>query len=138
MGTQLVEDDVARLHDAVGALRADLKGFSDRFDQFREDTVDWERKTHDIVVAQSEASRNLDRDIREMKPFFEDYRMKAAALNKAIESSEDYRDKKSELRGVKSIVVWLYGAVVLAAGWVGALIMKYLENWPQGPRPPHP
>ena len=131
MGFALVEDDVARLHAAVGFLRSEVQNLIDKFgelkdetatkiDDLHRETVKEHREVHNIVAATSEAMRNLDRDVREMKPHFEDYRLKAASLNEALELSKDYRERRAEWRGAWKFVIALYvsigGLITLALG----------------------
>ena len=101
MATALMDDDVGRLHAAVGFLRAEVQNLFDKFERLEEITVTEQRKVHDIVVAQSEAVRNLDRDVREIKPLV-----------------EDYRERRAEWRGAWKLILALYvtiGAVITMA-----------------------
>lgn len=90
MMSALMPDDVGKLHAAVGYLREEVANLGKKFD-----------KVHEIVLAQSEAVRNLDRDIREIKPLV-----------------EDYRERRAEWRGAWKLILALYvtiGAVVTMA-----------------------
>ncbi len=97
----LMEDDVGRLHAAVGYLRTEVGKLSKQFD-----------KVHEIVLAQSEAIRNIDRDLREIKPL-----------------TDDYRERRAEWRGAWKFVIALYvsigGLITLALGklfdWITTL-----------------
>lgn len=112
MGNELVSEDVGKLHAAVGSLRTEVKNLLDKFEELKESTITEQRKVHDIVVAQSEAVRNLDRDIREMKPL-----------------TDDYRERRAEWRGAWKFVIALYvsigGLITLALGklfdWITTL-----------------
>jgi hypothetical protein len=138
MGTALMQDDIAKLHAAVGFLRSELGNLSDkideqkretdaRFEEFSRETMTEHRKVHDIVVAQSEAVRNLDRDIRDMKPLTDDYRLKQADVKDAIAETKDYREKKAEARGAARLAGWLYTAAGVVGGFVVFLAGQLLE-----------
>lgn len=137
MGSELVQDDVAKLHQAVGSLRAEVHDLLGKFDELQTSTIDEQRKVHDIVVAQSEAVRNLDRDVREMKPWTEEYRLNAAALAQARQLAEDYREERAEKRGEDKFKKWLYGLAASLGGLVALILSKLFDKWAGSP-PPHP
>lgn len=118
MGSGLVQDDVVKLHEAIGSLRSEVSALSAKFDALRRDTIDEQRKVHDIVTATSEAMRNLDRDVREMKPL-----------------TEDYREKRAEWRGAARFAAWLYGAAGVVGGLVVWMISKAAELFSTRPHP---
>ena len=108
MAAALMEDDVGRLHAAVGSMRSEIKSLVDRFEDLRQETMTEHRKVHDIVVAHSEAVRNLDRDVREMRPLV-----------------EDYRERRAEWRGAWKFVIALYGSI----GGIITLALGKLFDW---------
>lgn len=106
------------LHDmsvAIGALQADVKNLTHAVRTNQEASTEEHRKVHDIVVATSEAMRNLAAKVNEMKPL-----------------TDDYRETRAEARGAKKLIVFLY---VTFGGIVGAFISRLLDWFP---RPPHP
>lgn len=114
----LVSADVEKLHEAIGELRSEIRVLSGKFEELRSSTIAEHRKVHDIVVAQSEAVRNLDRDVREIKPLV-----------------EDYREKRAEWRGAARFAAWLYGAAGILGGFVVWLISKAAEMFSARPHP---
>lgn len=103
-----MDDDVGRLHAAVGFLRSEVQSLVDRFEDLRQETMTEHRKVHDIVVAQSEAVRNLDRDMREIKPL-----------------TDDYRERRAEWRGAWKFVIALY----ISIGGLITLALSKLFDW---------
>lgn len=136
MATALMEDDVGKLHAAVGSLRSEVKSLFDKFERLEETTITEQRKVHDIVVAQSEAVRNLDRDVREMKPVTDEYRLNREALEKARKLAEDYREERAEKRGEDKFKKWLYGLAASVGGLIAMILGKLFDKFTAGP-PPH-
>ena len=109
----------SRVFVAIGMLQSEVSNLSDKFDELNQRTTDEQRKVHDIVVATSEAIRNLTRIIDEMKPL-----------------TDDYREKRAEKRGEERYKSWLYGLVASAGGLMVFILGKLWDAFTT--RPPHP
>lgn len=151
MGTALVEDDVGKLHAAVGFLRSEVQNLLDKFEDHRRETsekidalqretVKEHREVYNIVAATSEAMRNVDREVQAMKPLTEEYRLKAAALDQARKLAEDYREERAEKRGEEKFKKWLYGLAASVGGLIALILGKLFDRLTGGtpPMPPHP
>lgn len=110
MGSALMPPDENRVFMALGAIQSELATLRDDFKDLEERTTDEHRKVHDIVVATSEAVRNLARDISEMKPL-----------------TDDYREKRAEARGAARLAGWLYTAAGVIGGGVAYIAGKAIE-----------
>jgi len=118
MGSALMAVEENRLFVAIGILQAEVENLREDFHRLQEASTEEHRKVHDIVVATSEAMRNVARDIAEMKPL-----------------TDDYREKRAEARGAARLAGWLY----TAAGVVGGLVVYVggkLAEW--ATMRPHP
>lgn len=100
--------ELHELSVAIGEMKADIKNLANIVKGHKEETTEEHRKVHDIVVATSESMRNVARDIEYMKPFV-----------------DDYRDKKSEARGVAKLA----GALYVALGSTVALMANKAWEW---------
>jgi hypothetical protein len=117
MGTALMGPDADRVFVAIGILKSEVSNLAEKFDHLDERTTDEQRKVHDIVVATSEAVRNvvrtvdnLQRLVEEMKPL-----------------TDDYREKRAEARGAARLAGWLYTAAGVVGGFVVFLAGKVFE-----------
>ena len=97
-------DEVSRL---FGRIEEQIKTLFKKFDELEERSTDEHRKVHDIVVATSEAVRNLAEKVKEMKPL-----------------TDDYRDKQAEARGAKKLI---FALVATFGGLAGALASRLME-----------
>jgi hypothetical protein len=127
MGRDLMADEESRVFEAIGELRRSVENLSDKIDAVDERSITEHRKVHDIVVATSEAVRNVARDVAEMKPPVEDYRLKAAALSEAVELADDYKEKRAEDRGAEKFKKWLYGLAASVGGLIAILAGKLID-----------
>lgn len=107
--------ELHELSVAIGGLQADMKTLAKRVYDNQQASSEEHRKVHDIVVATSEAVRNIAADVAEMKPL-----------------TDDYREKRAEARGAVHLLRWLY---VTGGGLVGAGIIKVLDLF--ATKPPH-
>jgi hypothetical protein len=93
----------------IGGIKADIVNLTKVVWEHKEETTQEHRKVHDIVVAQSEAVRNLTAQVAEMKPL-----------------TDDYRERRAEARGAKRLLVVLYTAagagIVKAFDWAMSLV----------------
>jgi archaellum component FlaC len=108
MGTHLMPADTERVYTAIGELQSEVSALSDKFDVLREQTIKEQRTVHDIVDATSEAIRNLTRIIDEMKPL-----------------TDDYREKRAEMRGAARFANIIY----IALGGSFVLALNKLTEW---------
>lgn len=107
------------LHDLsvqIGRLQEGLRLLTQTVRDNQELATEEHRKVHDIVVATSEAVRNLAAEVAEMKPL-----------------TEDYREKRAEARGAAHLIKWLY---VMGGGLVSAGAMRIMDAF--NAKPPHP
>lgn len=100
----------------IGGLQTEIRLIAQEVRDNQITATDEHRKVHDIVVATSEAVRNLAADVAQMKPL-----------------TEDYREKRAEARGAARLVHWLY---VSGGGLVGAAAVRVMDVF--GGKPPHP
>jgi hypothetical protein len=115
MGVPLMAGELHELSVAIGKLQEGQDRLTQDLRDVQEASTEEHRKVHDIVVATSEAVRNLTRQIAEMKPL-----------------TDDYREKRAEARGAAHLARALY---VTFGGMAGALATKLLDFLPF--RPPH-
>jgi hypothetical protein len=118
MSGALMAADENRVFVAIGVLQAEVENLRDDFKELKESTIEEHRKVHDIVVATSEAVRNLVRVVDEMKPL-----------------TDDYREKRAEKRGEERYKNWLYG---LSASIGGFLVLVLSKTWDAISARPHP
>lgn len=128
MGTSLMPAEENRVFALLGMLQNQMATLSENFDNFKNDTVEEQRKVHDIVVATNEAMRNIARDVSEMKPHVESYKMKAEKLDEAIQAGKEYKVEKAEERGAEKFKKWIYGLVASASAF-GAIMLGKLIDW---------
>lgn len=118
MSGALMAADENRVFVAIGVLQAEVENLRDDFKELRESSVEEHRKVHDIVVATSEAVRNVVRIVDEMRPL-----------------TDDYREKRAEKRGEERYKNWLYG---LAASIGGGAVVILSKVWDAVSARPHP
>lgn len=106
----LMPAEIDGLHIAFGALQTEVKTLAASVAEHQASTVREQRLVHDIVVATSEAVRNLARIVDEIKPL-----------------AEDYREKRAEARGAARLAGWLYTAAAAAGGFVVVIASKAME-----------
>jgi hypothetical protein len=114
MGLALMSGELHELSAEIGSLKAQVRILTQTVRDNQESATEEHRKVHDIVVATSEAVRNLATKVDEMKPL-----------------TDDYREKRAEARGAVYLARFLY---VTVGGIVGAFAAKAIEvaslRWP--------
>lgn len=116
MGTSLMAGELDELSAIIGGMRSDINHLARLVRDNQEASTLEHRKVHDIVVATSEAVRNLTARVAEIEPL-----------------TDDYRERRAEARGAARLIHLLY---VLGGGIVGAMSTKVFEIF--GGKPPHP
>jgi hypothetical protein len=99
------------IHDLsllIGGIRSDIVNLANEVRENKQETTREHRTVHNIVVATSEAVRNVARDVEYMKPLV-----------------DDYRDKKMEARGAAKLA----GAMYVALGSTIALVASKAWDW---------
>jgi len=134
--------DAERVYEAIGELREQVSNLSRKIDDRDARSTEEHRKVHDIIVAMSESTRIMARDVAEMKPHVEAYKMKAEKLDDAVTTAEAYRVEKHEERGAEKYKKWMLG-LFASGGALGAVgIGKLIDRWWPAvhlpPGPPHP
>lgn len=109
-------DPIDELSRLIGRLEAQIVTLFKKMDELEERSTDEHRKVHDIVVATSEAVRNLTEKVKDMKAL-----------------TDDYREKRAEARGAARLIHLLY---VTGGGIAGAVVTQLA--WIFGAKPPHP
>jgi membrane protein implicated in regulation of membrane protease activity len=98
-----MSDDSNRIHEALGKLTANVDNLTKAFESHKEETTVEHRKVHDIVVAMSEAVRNLTRRIELVEPV-----------------AKEFQEGQIEQRGIKRFLVLIWttagGLIVVALG----------------------
>ncbi|MDE2106684.1 MAG: hypothetical protein KGL39_56230 [Patescibacteria group bacterium] len=113
------------LSGALGALQAQVRHLAEAIDRNYEESRDEHRKVHDIVVATSEAVRNLTREIAEIKPRAAEVpALKAMVEDEMKPLTDDYREKRAERRGAARLIYLVYIAV---GGAIGAIMNRLLD-----------
>lgn len=107
--------ELHELSVAIGELRAELKIVARTVDINQQTATEEHRKVHDIVVATSEAVRNIASDVAQMKPL-----------------TDDYREKRAEARGAAR---FLKAGYALAGGSLAVGIGKAVEWFSVRPHP---
>jgi len=107
--------ELHELSVAIGGLQADIKNLARTVESHHETSTEEHRKVHDIVVAASEAVRNLAAQVAEMKPL-----------------TDDYREKRAEARGAAR---FLKAGYALAGGSLAVGISKAVEWFSARPHP---
>jgi uncharacterized protein YlxW (UPF0749 family) len=107
--------ELHELSAAIGALQAQVSILAQTVRDNQEASTEEHRKVHDIVVATSEAVRNLAATVKEMKPL-----------------TDDYRERRAEARGAAHLVRVLY---VTFGGIAGAFAARALDWF--SVKPPH-
>src|SRR3954468_23474720 len=124
MGTALMAADEERVFAAIGGLEKQVSHLSERINDINEKTMEEHRKVHDIVVATSESMRNLTRVVEDMKPPVDQYRLRAASIQEAVELTDDYKEERAEKRGAEKFKNWIYGIVASVGGLIAIGISK--------------
>lgn len=99
--------ELHELSVAIGGLQADMKNLERTVYENQQTATEEHRKVHDIVVATSEAVRNIASKVAEMEPL-----------------TADYREKRAEARGAAR---FLSAGYALAGGSLAVGIGKMLE-----------
>lgn len=115
MGARIMATERANISTAIGALQAEVRILARTVRDNQEASTQEHRKVHDIVVATSEAVRNLSREVSDMKPL-----------------TDDYREKRAEKRGAARLLHLLY---VTVGGLAGAFASKVMEIFSIKPHP---
>lgn len=114
-GVYIMAGELDEFSAAIGALQAEIKSLSRTVHYNQETSTTEHRKVHDIVVATSEAVRNLAKTVSEMKPL-----------------TDDYREKRAEARGAAHLIKFLY---VTMGGIIGAAAARMMEFFSVKPHP---
>lgn len=114
-GVYIMAGELDEFSAAIGALQAEIKSLSRTVHYNQETSTTEHRKVHDIVVATSEAVRNLTRIVHEMKPL-----------------TDDYREKRAERRGQRNLITAIY---VMLGGIIGATASRLMEFFTFKPHP---
>ena len=117
--------DAEKVYVAIGILKSEVSNLSDKIDGIQDRTTDEHRKVHDIVVATSDAMRNLVRTVDDLK----------RSIDEMKPLTEDYREKRAEQRGEDRYKNWLYG---LAASIGGLIVLVLSKAWDVVSARPHP
>lgn len=115
MGVVLMPGEIDQISLAIGKLESGMETLAVTVRDNQEASTREHRIVHDIVVATSEAVRNLAAKVAEIEPL-----------------TSDYREKRAEKRGATRLVHWLY---VSGGGIAGAITAKAIEIF--GAKPPH-
>lgn len=114
-GILVMAGELDDLSLAIGSLQSEVKILARTVRENQEATTREHRKVHDIVVASSEAMRNLTKRVEEMEPL-----------------TDDYREQRAEARGAAKLIKFLY---VTAGGILGALIARLFDFFNFRPHP---
>lgn len=98
---------------AIGELKAEMRIVAQTVRDNQEASTAEHRTVHDIVVATSEAVRNLAADVAEMKPL-----------------TDDYREKRAEARGAARLVKVAYAFCGGSMALIGGEVLKWLSVKP--------
>lgn len=127
-GTELMPPpDDNRIVLAIGLLQSQVSTLTERVEEMAERTTVEHRKVHDIVVAQSESMRNVARDVVEMKPHVEAYKMKAASIDEAVSSARKFEVDQAEKRGAERFKNWIYGLAASVGGIIAFGLGKLID-----------
>lgn len=107
--------ELHELSVAIGGLQAEMRIIVQEVRENQITSTEEHRKVHDIVVATSEAVRNLAADVAEMKPL-----------------TDDYREKRAEARGAAR---FLKAGYALAGGSLAVGLGKAVEWFSARPHP---
>lgn len=116
MGPLLMEH-----HELVGELKSlqtEMRLLTQTVRDNQVESTREHRVVHDIVVATSEAVRNLSTAVSEMKPL-----------------TDDYRERRAEQRGAEALKRWLYAGAAAFGGVVVTILTKVWDFVML--RPPH-
>lgn len=102
-GISIMAGDLDELSEAIGGLKADMRTLTRMVHENQEASTREHRTVHDIVVATSEAVRNLAKTVSEMKPL-----------------TDDYREKRAEARGAAKLARMMYAGALGVGSAVGA------------------
>jgi hypothetical protein len=100
--------ELHQLSMLIGGIRSDITNLANEVRENKQETTAEHRTVHDIVVATSEAVRNVARDVEYMKPLV-----------------DDYRDKKNEARGIAKLA----GVLYVTLGSIVALMANKAWDW---------
>lgn len=128
MGSELMPAEENKVYVAIGLLQNQVTTLSERFEELRAEVRDEQRKVHDIVDATGEAARNLTRMLDDMRPAWDDYRLKAASLDETRVLAQDYREQRAEKRGEDRFKNWLFG-LAASLGGLAAVMLSKLIDW---------
>lgn len=134
-GIDLMAADEHRVFTALGELRNEITNLRKEFAELREKSTAEHRTVHDIVVASSEAIRNVARDVSDMKPHVESYKLKAEKISEAVDIADDYKLEQAEKRGADKFKAWLYWFWASIGGLVAVVIGKLWDAFNARPHP---
>lgn len=105
MGVAIMSGEIDHLSRMIGRIEEQIKTLFIQLRELEENSTREHRTVHDIVVAASEAVRNLANKVDEMKPL-----------------TDDYRERRAEARGAAKLAYTLYavvgGMIGSAATWL--------------------
>lgn len=122
--------ELHELSVAIGSLQADVRTLSRTVRDNQEASSEEHRKVHDIVVATSEAVRNLAAKVAEMKPNNDavpDLKNKVSEMKPL---TDDYRERRAEDRGKQKLMHLLYVAFGGIAGALTTWVMSLFSIKP--------
>lgn len=111
----IMATELDHLSMVIGGLQTKIDILTQTVMDNHETSTEEHRKVHDIVVAASEAVRNLTRIVAEMKLL-----------------TDDYRETRAERRSAKRVVTFLY---VTVGGIAGAFASKIVDFFTMKPHP---
>lgn len=127
-------EEVDRLAALIGEVKGGLDHLAREFENHKHQTVKEQREVHNIVVATSEAIRNLTRTVDEMKPLTDSWRMKAPVVEEMKPLVDDYRTKRDQASGIAKFAVMLWvtvgGAVVIVFNRITEAISSLISSRP--------
>lgn len=117
-GISVMPGELDSLSKAIGGLEAEMRILTRTVHDNHEASTREHRTVHDIVVATSEAVRNLTKIVGEMKPL-----------------TDDYREKRAEARGAAKLAKVLYAAALAIGSAVGSGVTWLIHFLVTGPKP---
>lgn len=115
MGMLVMAGELHELSTEIGKLQKGMEALERTVRDNQETATEEHRKVHDIVVATSEAVRNLAAKVSTMEPL-----------------TDDYRERRAEARGAAHLAKFL---LVTVGSICGAVSVKLLDYFAMKPHP---
>lgn len=132
MGVAVMSGEIDHLSRMIGRIEEQIKTLFIQLRELEENSTREHRTVHDIVVATSEAVRNLAHKVDEMKPQTDAVPSLRTKVDEMKPLTDDYRERRAEARGAAKLAHALYAVV---GGLIGSGMTWVIQMITAKPHP---